>query len=312
MTSQRHRILLIDDDQLFAQVVAKALGGSAYEFTHALSGAEGLVRAQHEPPDLILLDVMMPDMDGYSVCSQLRQNSATANVPVIMITALDEIGEKVRGLQVGADDYITKPCDLEELLTRVQVHLRRSARDINVSPLTYLPGNPVIEQVMTAYLSQPGFIAVLYIDLTNFKEYNDEYGWLKGDEVIRLLARVIREVLDSCGGKEDFLGHIGGDDFVVISTPDRAANIAEQVISRFDAAVPEYYRSQDRERGFIDTHDRRGKPFHAALLSLKIAIVTNRRRKLSHPAQAAELAAEVKRHLKSHPGSHFAFERNSK
>ncbi|HEX9077806.1 MAG TPA: response regulator [Anaerolineae bacterium] len=309
---QRRRILLIDDDRLFAQVVAKALGSEAYDLTHAISGAEGLARAQQDPPDLILLDVMMPDMDGYSVCSQLRQNSATANVPVIMITALDEIGEKVRGLQVGADDYITKPCDLEELLTRVQTHLRRSERDLNVSPLTYLPGNPVIEQVLTTFLSQPGFIAVLYIDLTNFKEYNDEYGWLKGDEVIRLLARTIREVLDWCGGKEDFLGHIGGDDFVVISTPDRAASIAEQVISRFDTAIPEYYRAQDRERGFIDTHDRRGKPFRAALLSLKIAIVTNRRRKLSHPAQAAELAAEVKRHLKSHPGSHFAFERNSK
>jgi diguanylate cyclase (GGDEF)-like protein len=293
-------------------IVRTALANDDYEIAEAASGTEGLARAQAVRPDLILLDVMMPDMDGYEVCYRLRQSTPTANVPVIMLTALGEIKEKVRGMQMGADDYVTKPFDPRELRARVDAHLRRSARDLGASPLTSLPGNPVIEQVIRARLASHEPLAVLYTDLTNFKTYNDEYGWLKGDEIIKMLARVIVEVVLAVGGKDDFVGHIGGDDFVVITTPDHAEAIAQETIARFDTAIPLYYNEADRARGYLAVIDRQGNPFHAPIASVAIAIVSNDRRELDHPSQVADAAAAVKKYVKSLPGSQYAFDRRRK
>ncbi len=307
----KRRIILIDDDPLIRQLVVRALADE-YEMVEAASGLEGIAEALIHPPDLILLDVMMPGMDGYDVCNHLRQNSATAMVPIIMLTALDQIDSKVLGLRTGADDYITKPFDLRELRTRVEIHLRRSLRDLSASPLTGLPGNPLIEQVIATRINNHEPLAVLYIDLTNFKAYNDEYGWLKGDQVIKRLASIVVDVVTTSGAKTDFIGHVGGDDFIVVSVPDRATAIAEAVIQRFDAAIPEYYSAETRARGYSIVTDRRGKPFRAPIASVAIAIITNEQRVLEHPLQVATLAAEVKKRVKSQRGSHFAFDRRHK
>lgn len=306
------RILVIDDDPLIRHVVVAALAKENYEMAEAESGTEGLGKAQANPPDLILLDVMMPDLDGYEVCFRLRSFSTTVNIPIILLTALGEIGERVRGMQMGADDYITKPFDPRELRTRVQAHLRRSTRDLSASPLTRLPGNPLIEQVLGARIAAGGPMAVLYIDLSHFKSYNDEYGWLKGDEVIKMLAKHILEIVLEMGGKDDFVGHIGGDDFVVISTPEFAEPIAQEIIRRFDAAIPQFYSEADRARGYIQATDRQGNPFQAPLVSIAIAIVTNDHRSLEHPLQVADRAVEVKKYVKSLTGSRYAFDRRAK
>src|SRR5574341_1043694 len=165
MDSSKPNILLIDDDPLVRHIVKKALADGNYTIAEAGSGTEGLERARACRPDLVLLDVMIPDIVGYEVCHRLRQTSSTANVPVIMLTALGNISEKIRGLQAGADDYITKPFDPRELRTRVEVHLRRSARDLSASPLTSLPGSPAIEQILGARIESREPLAVLYFDL---------------------------------------------------------------------------------------------------------------------------------------------------
>ncbi len=308
----KRRILLIDDDPLIRQLVARTLTDEQFEVIEATSGLEGIASATANPPDLILLDVMMPGMDGYEVCNRLRQQSATINVPIIFLTALDQMDSKVLGLRTGADDYITKPFDMRELKTRVEVHLRRSARDLSASPLTGLPGNPLIEQIIAARLQAHEQFAVLYIDLTNFKAYNDEYGWLKGDRVIKMLADLIVAIVGSIGTQADFVGHVGGDDFILVTVPDRAGAIAQQIIDRFDAAVPEFYSPEVRERGYSIVRDRRGRIFHAPIASVSIAIVTNVHRELLNPLQVADIAAEVKELVKSHPGSHYAFDRRIK
>ncbi len=312
MNPTQRRILIIDDDPLIRHIVVTALAKDAYEITEADSGVEGLAKAAARPPDLILLDVMMPDVDGYEVCFKLRSNPATVNIPIVMLTALGEIGERVRGMQMGADDYITKPFDPRELRSRVDAHLRRSARDLSASPLTKLPGNPIIEQVLRARLASHEPLAVMYIDLTHFKSYNDEYGWLKGDQVIRMLSQQILDVVTAMGGKDDFVGHVGGDDFIVITTPERAKLLAEELIRRFDACIPQSYNEVDRTRGYVEATDRQGQPFRAPIATLAIAIVSNDRCPLEHPLQVASCAAEVKRFVKSLPGSQFAFDRRGK
>ncbi len=310
--SNRRRILVIDDDPLIRHIVVTALAKDGYEITEAGSGTEGMAKVREIHPDLILLDVMMPDLDGYEVCFKLRSNPTTVNIPIVMLTALGEIGERVRGMQMGADDYITKPFDPRELRSRVEAHLRRSARDLSASPLTKLPGNPIIEQVLRARLASREPLAVMYIDLTHFKSYNDVYGWLRGDQVIRMLGQLILDVVTTFGDKNDFIGHVGGDDFIVITVPERSKPIAEELIRRFDASVPQSYNETDRARGYVQVVDRQGQPFHAPMASLAIAIVANDRRPLEHPLQVASCAAEVKTYVKSLPGSQYAFDRRGK
>lgn len=312
ITFEKRKILLVDDDPLIRRIVTKTLTANGYQVLEASSGAEGLALARSQPPDLILLDLMMPGMDGFEVCAALRQDSLTVNVPVLMLTALDQTDAKVRGLQTGADDYITKPFNLDELITRIEAHLRRSERDLSANPLTILPGNIAIEQTIRRRLIAGQPLAVLYLDLSNFKEYNDEYGWLQGDEIIKMLAQQITEAVRGQGNPEDFIGHIGGDDFIVISTPPRAEAIAQIVIARFDAEIPLFYPEDVRARGYFETIDRRGKPFRAPIVTLSIAIVTNDQVTLFHPGQVSARAAELKKYLKSLPGSQYVFDRRRK
>ncbi len=309
---EKRSILLIDDDPLIRRIVTRTLDAKGYQVAEASSGTEGLDLALKNPPDLILLDVMMPGMDGFQVCAALRQNSLTANTPVLMLTALDQTDSKVRGLQTGADDYITKPFNLDELQTRIEAHLRRSERDLGANPLTILPGNIAIEHTLRNRLAAAQPLAVLYIDLTNFKEYNDEYGWLRGDEIIKMLARQIIDAVRKQDNPDDFIGHVGGDDFIVMSAPARAESLAQTVITRFDVEVQLFYPEQVRARGYIETVDRRGKPFRAPIISVAVAIVTNEQTQFHHPGQIAARAAELKKYVKSLAGSQYAFDRRRK
>ena len=310
--SENPKILLIDDDPLIRRIVTKTLTAEGYQVQEAASGAEGLALAQSQPPDLVLLDLMMPGIDGFQVCAQLRQNPQTVNVPILMLTALDQTEDKVRGLQIGADDYVTKPFNLDELQTRIAAHLRRSERDLNANPLTSLPGNIAIERTIRQRLATPQPLAVMYIDLTNFKEYNDEYGWLKGDEIIKMLARQITDTVRREGAPADFIGHVGGDDFIALTAPARAEPIAQIIIARFDIEILLFYPEEVRTRGYIETVDRRGNPFRAPIVTVSIAIVTNEQVKLHHPGQVSARAAELKKHVKSLPGSQYAFDRRGK
>jgi diguanylate cyclase (GGDEF)-like protein len=308
----KRRIILVDDDPLIRRIVTSSLTTSGYEIFATDSGREALARARQTSPDLILLDVMMPEMDGYEVCRQLRADPQTTTLPIIMLTAMDESEAVVKGLQIGADDYLIKPFQVNELVSRIEAHLRRSAREFGASPLTTLPGNPAIEQIIQDRLNRHELVAVLYADLTNFKPYNDEYGWLQGDQVIKMLAQRIiaaARLYDSANG---FVGHIGGDDFVIVTTPECAKLIAQSVIDNFDASISSFYTKNDRERGYIKVRDRRGKPFRAPVVSVSIGIVTNSQRTFEHVAQVSAWAAEVKKYVKSLSGSHYAFDRRSK
>lgn len=308
----KRKIMLVDDDPLIRRVVSNSLVASGFEVTAISAGRQALNQARSILPDLVLLDVNMPDIDGYQVCRALRADPQTATMPIIMLTAMDEPEAVVKGLNNGADDYITKPFNIEELLSRIQAHLRRSSREINASPLTTLPGNPTIEQIVRERIARRELFAVLYIDLTNFKPYNDEYGWLQGDLVIKQLARQIIQATRQFGGEDGFVGHIGGDDFVVVCAPDCAEPIAQYVIAKFDSTISQFYSKEDRERGYIPSFDRQGKPFNAPIVTVSIAVVTNRQRTFETPAQVSAWAAEVKTHVKSLPGSCYVFDRRTK
>lgn len=307
--SKKHKILVVDDDPNIRELIVETLSEDKYLSIEARDGKEALEICQVERPDIIVLDVMMPDLDGLEVCLQLRGEALTSHIPIILLTAKGLLEDKIKGMETGADDYLTKPFDPLELEARISMHLRRSVRDGEASPLTGLPGNRAIEEAIESRILEELRFAVCYIDLDDFKAYNDRYGFLAGSEVIKLTTQAILESLEKYGGSEDFVGHIGGDDFLVVTEMERAPLIAQEVIRLFDARIPSRYDPEDRERGGIISTDRSGKLNEFSIMTISIAIAHNTYRKLDHPGKVAQIAAELKKYAKEMQGSNYVFDR---
>src|SRR5205085_11285102 len=251
-------ILVVDDDPDIARFVEVNLRSAGYEVAVAADGEEALDRAQDMRPDLVLLDVMMPRIDGFEVAQRLRRNPQTANTSIIMLTAKALSTDKVLGLTAGADDYIIKPFDPIELLARVKGTLRRAKEMRNLSPLTGLPGNIRIQEEIERMVRDDQPFAVLYCDLDNFKAYNDQKGFVRGDRLIQSTARIIQDAVVSAGGPDAFVGHVGGDDFVAVVPTDVAEDIAKKISERFDVVREEFYDEEDIQRGSVRMEDRKG------------------------------------------------------
>ena len=297
-------IMVIDDDKNLRKIIATNLELAGYDVVAAANGVAALELLQNYCPDLVLLDVMMPQMDGYEVCKRIRAMPSCSQVPVIMLTAKGETDDKVRGLEAGADDYITKPFGPPELLARVKAKIRRVAIDSSLQPLTRLPGNISIEDEIKRRIASGKLFAALYIDLDNFKAFNDVYGFTHGDEAIKLLAACVLEAARR-HGSDNFVGHIGGDDLIAITTPDHSETIADDIIKNFDARIGALYNERDLKQGYIETRDRRGALNRYPVMSLSIAIVANDTRIIDTHHIVGEVAADLKRYAKSIPGSVF-------
>ena len=234
---------------------AKRCSVADYDVVVAHNGEEAMRSPRKNPPDLVLLDVKMPKMSGYDVCRQIKSDVLLRHIPVMLLTAQAGTCNKVTGLEQGADDYLTKPFDMAELIARIRTLLRRTRMGLEANPLTRLPGNVTIETEILARIQNKAPFAVLYIDLNSFKAYNDIYGFVKGDEVIRETARIL---LTPSTKPQGFVGHIGGDDFIVLTVPDEAEALCKRLIAAFDAKAPDFYTPEDQTRGYVETKDRRG------------------------------------------------------
>lgn len=301
-------LLIVDDDADIQRILMLRLQQDGYRVARALTGAEALLATQKQPFDLIILDLLLPDIDGFAVLAALRERSATAMTPILLLSARDSPQQKVRGLQLGADDYITKPFSPAELQARIRANLRRHERTAGANPSTQLPGNIAIERTLRHRIEQNTPFAVCYADIDNFKAYNDTYSFLKGDAVIHQTAHVLLQAIAQCGNHDDFVGHIGGDDFVVITTPDRAEAISTHAIEHFDQLAPLFYDAITRARGYIDAHDRQGRPTTFPFVSLSIGIVSTALHPITHVAEVAQRSVEPKKRGKELSGSAYVFE----
>ena len=192
-----------------------------YDVDVAPRGSEALDKTRTVLPHLIVLDIMLPDIDGYEVCRRLRQSTRTSHIPVIFLTQKDERSDKLQGLELGADDYITKPFDIEELKLRVQGAIRRSEREALTDPRSGLPAGRLIEEQLRSTIRKSGW-AYMDIRINYFDQFKDVYGFVAADDVLRFAAMLMSEVVDELGSPSDFIGHAGGDNFVIISGEDAA------------------------------------------------------------------------------------------
>ena len=243
------------------------------------------------------------------MCRRLRKDPRTASVGIIMLTARNLPEDRVAGLEAGADDYVDKPFDIDELNARVRTSLRRARQLRATSPLTGLPGNFEIERRIDERLVDDRPFALLHIDLDDFKAYNDHYGFLRGDRAIYLTSEIISGAAAEVGDTETFVGHIGGDDFAVLCDPEVAEPLAAEIVRRFDDHVPLLYDPDDRARGGITVIDRMGTSHDHPFLTLSVGVASTDVRPFHTAAEAAAVAVEMKRFAKGVPGSVWRIDR---
>jgi diguanylate cyclase (GGDEF)-like protein len=304
-------VLVVDDDIDIARFIEVNLRLEGFDVTVAHDGQEALEVIADDLPDLALLDVMMPRIDGVELCRRLRSDPLTASLPVIMLTAKSLSADKVVGLTAGADDYIIKPFDTLELIARVRSTLRRNAEMRAVSPLTGLPGNHRINEEIASRAAGDQHFAVCHVDLDNFKAFNDRYGWLRGDDVITLLASALKAAAAAVGIPQPFTGHVGGDDFVVICAPEQVELLTARCVELFDLGVASLHDPEDVAAGYMAIVDRQRKERRYPLVSVSIGVaMTGRRHYADHRAIVA-VATEMKVVAKGQAGSAVAIDRRA-
>lgn len=310
--TRRELVFVADDHSDIVSFVEVNLRLEGFDVATASDGEEALRRVLELTPDLVILDVMMPKMDGFEVCQRLRGDPRTKYLPVIMLTAKSLSADKVVGLTSGADDYIIKPFDPIELVARVNSALRRSREMRAMNPLTQLPGNVQVQDEVAKALRDDRPFGLMYIDLDHFKAFNDHYGFLRGDEAIKVLAKCTSEAVQRHAGSSAFVGHVGGDDFVAIVDWDAVETTAKEIIEAWDNAVPTLYESHDARRGYIEVANRRNEIHRFPLSTVSIGIATNARRPITNSWEAAEIATEMKQYAKRQAGSSYAIDRRTR
>jgi PleD family two-component response regulator len=288
------RLLVVEDDIDIANMLKIYFSGLDYDVDIAPRGTVALEKTRQVLPHLIILDIMLPDIDGYEVCRTLRTNMRTSHIPVIFLTQKDERSDKLQGLELGADDYITKPFDIEELKLRVQGAIRRAERESLTDPRSGLPAGRMIEDQLRRIIRERGW-ALLDIAINNFRPFSDVYGFVAADDVLRFTGMLIGEVLDEHGTEQDFVGHAGSDNFVVITTEEAAPQIVQKLKERFAEEVKSHYNFIDREQGYIVAPGVDGESERYPLMTLSIGVVTPSQYDFADIREITELAAEARR-----------------
>ena len=303
------RLVVADDQEDLLAMMKDLLQMHGFEVRTAANGEDALSVIRSDPPDIVILDLWMPIKDGFTVCKELKEDPAFFHLPVILLSAASETENKIQGMELGADDFVTKPVDIAELLARIKMILRRTRQGLDANPLTHFPGNVSIQTRIANGLASKKPLAVLYIDLNNFKAYNDTYGYEAGDHVIRSTAHLLLKAVKSHGAPKDFVGHIGGDDFIVVTSPDAMEALSRAIVSAFDELAPSFYKPEDRARRKIVAHDRQGNPMEYPFLSVAIGVCHNTLRPLTTYAQVSAIGAELKGFAKRQEGSSYMIDR---
>lgn len=289
------RLLIVEDDYDISNMLRIYFTGQGYDVDVALRGSEALEKTRQVMPNLIVLDIMLPDIDGYEVCRSLRLSTRTSHIPIIFLTQRDERSDRLQGLELGADNYITKPFDIEELKLYVQNAIARSERESLTDPQTGLPAGRLIEDRLRKMIRERKGWAFMDIRINYYEPFKDVYGFIAANDTLRFTAMMIGEVMDELGTANDFIGHAGGDNFIVISTEEAAAAIRQRLKSRFKEEVLSHYNFMDRQQGYILAPDETGKIQQTPLMTMAVGMVAPSTHMFADIREITELAAEERR-----------------
>ncbi len=290
------RILVVEDDFDISNMLRIYFSGQQYDVQVAPRGGDALQMTRKQLPELIILDIMLPDMNGYDVCRELRTTTRTSHIPIIFLTQKDERSDKIAGLELGADDYITKPFDIEELKLRVKNAIDSARRTSQTDPKSGLPTGRLIEDHLRSLMHGNKQWSYVDMKINNFDPFKEVYGFVAGDEVMRFMALMMGETIDDLGTPEDFLGHPGGDNFVIITHAVEVDTLKSRLVERFNEEVKQHYSFIDRERGYILVPDSTGGgERQEPLMTLSVGSVSTTTHQVSDIREITELAAEDRR-----------------
>ncbi len=308
MTEKRNRVLIISSDSSDADEIELLLeeDGSHFIFYTAEPSLLALDTIYNEPPDLVIVSQSLEEDKWRDLCSRVKADTFFGHLPILLLLQPSSHDLKIDWQDMPVDDYLQKPLDPNEIRSRVSLTFARSARVRDANPLTRLLGNYSIMMEIQARIDSGSPFAVGYLDLNNFKSYNDKYGFLRGDEVIKITARILSNCVRKLEPPEAFVGHIGGDDFVFILPPNRLDSVCQEVIRNFDLIVGNFYDEEDKTRGYIDAKNRKGEKERFPIVSVSIGIITNEHRPIKHIGEVSTILTEVLKRVKFMEGSNYA------
>jgi GGDEF domain-containing protein len=307
------KILIISSDSKLKEVLKFCFDGWGYEVFLADSASRDLAPIKKISPDVVIADVHSASKERLEICRALKDDFITAFIPIVALIDKRQLRDQLLDIKQGIDDYLIKPPDPLDLRVRIEMAIKRSQYSFYSSPLTGLPSGRIIEEVLKGKIDKEESFAFGYIDIDNFKYFNDVYGYLKGDRVIRQAAYILYTTIKESGNKNDFIGHIGGDDFVFITSVDKHRVVSEKFISLFDRLMPFHYSDTDRSQGYIAARDRSRKIKNIPLMSVSLALVIKDcSSEIKNAIEINEKVFEIKRYLKTVAGSKFMSDRRNR
>ncbi|MCX7856730.1 MAG: diguanylate cyclase [Deltaproteobacteria bacterium] len=261
-------------------------------------------------PDLLIMEVGPQDKKMLKNLNTLKGDPLFYQLPVLLI--IEGKTENIHWEDIHAEDYIRKQDLLSEIKNRVKLAILRAKRVVEINPLTRLPGNISITREIQNRLDSGEIFALAYLDLDNFKPYNDHYGFARGDDVIRMTGRLIMNVVRNAQEEGSFVGHIGGDDFVYIMDIEKIESVTNDIIKNFTEIIPAFYEEEDRKRGYIESLDRQGNIRRYPLMTISVGIAHNKYRKFVHHGEISSVASEMKKEAKRGNTSSYLIDRRKR
>ncbi len=305
-------IYLISSDEVLNRKIINSLSKEGYLIFTKPSLQEALTKIYESPPSLIIVDNNSATGKSLKLLQNLKRDNLFSQIPVIIFLMPEVEKNIIEWTDFPVDDYMTTAFHSYELINRVALCINRFKRALDPNPLTRLPGNTSILREIQETLDMEKDMAIAYLDVDNFKAFNDKYGFARGDEALRMTARILSNIIHDYIHEEAFVGHVGGDDFVFTVPTVYIEKICERIIQSFDSIVPSLYEESDRERGYITSKDRTGKKTKFPIMTISIALVLNDKKRFKHYGEVSETASQVKKHVKKLPGSNFMSDRRLK
>jgi len=291
--------MVVDDDLIERNMLRYILEEEGYRCIEVQDEEIAVDLAQFHQPDLIIMDRMMPRRNGLEISIELKRRLSVAQIPIIMVTADDKVEDKVEALEDGVDDYLCKPYEPRELIARIKAMLRSSKDAIDRNPTTLLPGATALEEEIMRHLKEDRIIALMHADLDNFKPYADSHGFSLANEVIKDTGRLISQSVEMAASPISFVAHIGGDDYIIIVTPEKAQEVASGIIRSFDSEVSRYFSEHELAQGFYIGKDRDFREKQFPIMTISIGIITNKNRKYHTPTDMGIALSSAKRKAKA-------------
>lgn len=309
LLADARRVLVVDDDPLRATRFSSLLEKDGMSPVVCDNPQLAVAAIYGEPPDALLVHAHLGEKGGLELARLVKQDNVFAHLPVMLLVPDSWTDELLADPAFPFDDFLSDRAGAEEILARVRLSLIRARRQLDANPLTRLPGNNSIAKELEKRIALKEAFATVYIDLDNFKAFNDRYGFARGDQALKMTARLVVNSVSAASPKDYYVGHVGGDDFIYIVPEEKAESSCQAIINHFDTIILTLYDDVDREAGCIHSTNRKGEKETFPLMTISLAVVVNQEGQFSHPGEISAISAELKKNLKKMDGSNYLLDR---